>query len=63
MQRGHVKSLALTGGIWHINGGSAMAERAFLATGCHPKSTATLPPGATVLELDDALKPSRLSGL
>lgn len=60
MQKGHVDSLSLRNGLWQINGGHAVAERVFLAPGAHPKTDSQH--GAKALDLDDCLKPSKLSG-
>lgn len=61
MQRGRVDSLALTNGVWHINGDQATADRVFLALGSHPKE-ASPQHCAEAMALDDALMPSKLSG-
>ncbi|KAL0048969.1 hypothetical protein WJX82_003445 [Trebouxia sp. C0006] len=60
-RRGVISSLALSNGIWDINQGLLTADRVFLATGSHPRDD-QLYPGPTVVPLDDALIPSKLSG-
>ncbi len=60
-RRGVISSLALNNGIWDINQGLLTADRVFLATGSHPRDD-QLYPGPTVVPLDDALIPSKLSG-
>jgi len=44
-----------------VNSSHITADKVFLATGSHPKDD-QLYPGLTILQLDDALIPSKLSG-
>ncbi|KAK9815097.1 hypothetical protein WJX73_007434 [Symbiochloris irregularis] len=62
LQRGRVTSMVLEDGLWNINEGRAFAKRAYLATGSHPRDDSPYP-DLQKLDLDDALIPSKLSGL
>lgn len=61
LRQGLISSLAFADGVWHINDIGVTADKVFLATGSHPKDD-QLYPGLPVIDLDDALIPSKLKG-
>lgn len=62
LRKGIVDSLSLHDDIWSVNNGVAFAERVFLVTGSHPRDESPYP-DIPVMELDDALIPSKLAGV